>query len=238
MRNLAIDCAGMTPSVGLFEGDICTAFEQAIPGENSLCSLSPLIQKVLDGERKVARSAGSPPPIDLISITYGPGSFTGLRIGLATAKALAYAWGVPAVGIDTLDCLANQAAENSSANGEKCFIVPVLNAFRKQVFSAVWKLDGQLKNLIPTQVRDLDAWCNDPTQGNDEQIPIRVLGRGLQVAKPYQSESTRFCDEELWNIDLQMLAQLGKAKFELGEVSTAEQLLPNYIRASAAEEKR
>ncbi|HUC00301.1 MAG TPA: tRNA (adenosine(37)-N6)-threonylcarbamoyltransferase complex dimerization subunit type 1 TsaB, partial [Solirubrobacterales bacterium] len=77
--------------------------------------------------------------VDLIAVGLGPGSFTGLRIGIATARGLAAASGLPAAGVGTLDALARGIAAKLGAGGER---LPVLDGFRGEVFAALYAADG------------------------------------------------------------------------------------------------
>ena len=235
VRNLAIECAGMSPSVGLFEGPELLVAEQLPEQANSTRGLAPLIESLLLSQ------SGQEKPVEAIYLNIGPGSFTSLRIGLTTAKSLAFAWDIPLVGIDTLEVLASEGftAAASKAQGEEFCIVPVLNAFRKQVFYSVWRPDGeQFHCLQESCVADASDWIRDPTLGKAEGSRMFVLGGGLCTYQPNANAHVTLLDTPAFDQQLRRIAQLGQQAFEQGNHVSAHGLLPNYVRASAAEEKR
>jgi tRNA threonylcarbamoyladenosine biosynthesis protein TsaB len=89
---------------------------------------------------RAAGAVGGWQGVDLLAAGVGPGSFTGLRIGISTAKALASALGLPAVGVGTLDALARGIAERSSPGSE---ILALVDARRGEVFAALYSSDGE-----------------------------------------------------------------------------------------------
>ncbi len=88
---------------------------------------------------RAAAAAGGWERVDLIAVGLGPGSFTGLRIGIATARGLAAATGLPVAGVGTLDALARGIAA-AGAEGE---VLPVLDGFRGEVFAALYSRSGE-----------------------------------------------------------------------------------------------
>ena len=139
MRILAFDTATRATTValsGTSEGVIESRDDPA-PGERPghVSRLLPLIADVLDrGQVEFA-------DLDRIAVGVGPGTFTGLRIGLATARALASAAACPLVGVSTLRSLALEAEDDGEAAGVDA-VAAVLDARRREVFGAVWRLDG------------------------------------------------------------------------------------------------
>lgn len=86
--------------------------------------------------------------IDLLAVSLGPGSFTGLRIGLSTAKGLAFALGIPLIGVPTLDALASHVI---ACKGD--LVCPLLDARKSQIYTALYQIisSGELKKISPYQ---------------------------------------------------------------------------------------
>lgn len=104
IRRLVIDCATPHLSVALFDNDVLIAADHRLIGRGHAEALVPAIAALPDGGRA-----------DAIFVGCGPGSFTGIRIGIAAARALAYAWNVPLTGFDTLALIAADAQQRSGA---------------------------------------------------------------------------------------------------------------------------
>lgn len=111
--------------------------------------LLPLIDEVLS-DAKESRTS-----LNAVVISAGPGSYTGLRIGTATAKGLCHALGIPLIAIDTLELLARQAVRTGLPGNELC--VTVLDARREEVFTATYAcVEGSTDQLEPTRAVILD----------------------------------------------------------------------------------
>ncbi|MEN8143081.1 MAG: tRNA (adenosine(37)-N6)-threonylcarbamoyltransferase complex dimerization subunit type 1 TsaB [Thermodesulfobacteriota bacterium] len=125
---LAIETASMCGSVAIVSGDKCLA-------ENSIDSSSTHSKRLVQQVDYVMKETGLDwDQLDAIAISLGPGSFTGLRIGLSTAKGLVMATNLPLIGVPTLDGLASQAAAPNGSN-----ICAVLDARKKEVYGAFYK---------------------------------------------------------------------------------------------------
>jgi tRNA threonylcarbamoyladenosine biosynthesis protein TsaB len=158
MRILGIDTAITTASVALVEGKVLLAEESSPPAptaggfspagqrSNHAEILLPLVESVLKRAQVTLSELGG------LAVSVGPGSFTGLRIGLSTVKGLAYGWDIPVVGISTL--LAN-AARATTWNGLICSL---LDARKNEVYAAVFRKDGlELKRLTDDCVADIHS---------------------------------------------------------------------------------
>ncbi len=239
MTNLAIECSGTAGSVALFDQSTPIDYVELSTEVGSVQSLAVAIKRV------VQRSSHP----SFISVTNGPGSFTGLRVGLATAKMLGMAWNIPIVPVDTLAAIGLRAAEELRSDE---VLISCINAFRGQLFAAAFKKSTQASPhvLVRSRVVDAPAWLNDPRlalqdglNGLDSVPPSALLtGPGLKTyplptETANRTEGYRTAPEELWSPTAREVAILGQVGFERGEGRDAMHLDPNYIRASAAEEK-
>jgi tRNA threonylcarbamoyladenosine biosynthesis protein TsaB len=239
MLQLAIECSGLHGSVALLRGEEVVGSCNLPEDRSSVQSLAVAVKKLLD-------QAAHPP--NFISVTCGPGSFTGLRGGLTTAKMLGLAWNVPIVAVDTLEVLALQLTDLPELRSE-VLIVPVINAFRRQVFVAAWQAssDGTFNRVALTQVIDADRWISTPLPPFVEAYPesragkILVAGPGLVNYRPVgRCPGTGLEVQIVDNVSAQAgwVGQIGWRQFQAGQVHTAASLAANYVRASAAEEKQ
>ncbi len=146
MRILAFDTATRATTVAWLESDggVTQARDDPEPGQRPrhTTRLMALIMEVLD------RAGRTWEDVERIAVGVGPGTFTGLRIGVATARALARARGIPLVGVSTLQSLALAAALQASAKGQEA-VLAVLDARRGEVFAAAWPT---------TRPADLGTW--------------------------------------------------------------------------------
>lgn len=147
MAILAFDTATRATAVALQrarEGEALEARDDPPPGErprHTACLL-PLIADVL------ARSSAPWSELERIAVGVGPGTFTGLRIGISTARALAGVLGIPLVAVPTLESLA-VALRSEDVGGVRDAVVSVIDARRREVFAAAWSLaDGHLSPLF------------------------------------------------------------------------------------------
>ena len=130
MRILAFDAAGKGLSVAVVEEGRVLAEAGLNVGLTHSQRLLPLVQSLLSA------ADVAPGTIGMVAVTNGPGSFTGLRIGLATAKGLAETWGVPLTVVSTL------AAVAYAVRGMGALICPMLDARRNEVYTALYDAEG------------------------------------------------------------------------------------------------
>jgi tRNA threonylcarbamoyladenosine biosynthesis protein TsaB len=133
VRVLAVDTSSPRGSVAVVGPEGVLAEARVVTGEGHSRWLLPAVSALLQG------LAVEPRGIDAFAVTTGPGSFTGLRVGLGSVQGLALASGRPCVGLSTLDVLAASAAPSPEA------IVALIDAFRGEVFSGVYDPGGRLR---------------------------------------------------------------------------------------------
>ncbi len=130
MRMLAVDTSTASGSVALLDGEAVTA-------EWMLLSSRTHNRRLLDGVDRILAEAGwTLEDVDAFAVTTGPGSFTGIRIGLSTIKAVAWALGKPLVGVGTLEALAAPLAWAPH------LVCPVIDARKNEVYAALYHPDG------------------------------------------------------------------------------------------------
>ncbi len=247
--HVAVESAGLAGSIALFE---CSDRAQSLvatrflpDSATSVRTLAPTLQLLL-GEYNVAASN-----VGLWSITSGPGSFTGLRVGLATVKMLAWASDAPVIPIDTLQAIAlrflsfandSQSTYHASLSQGTLHLVTAINAFRKQVFTASWNIvDNQLTRASATHVLDAFIWQSQPWTGFSEiaaNEKLWICGNALDSYPLEPSDQMVALPRATWSPTAEQVGQLAWQDYLAGNAISAAQLSPNYIRPSAAEEKK
>jgi tRNA threonylcarbamoyladenosine biosynthesis protein TsaB len=169
--------------------------------------------------------------VDLFAIANGPGSFTGLRIGVSTIKALAWSLDRPVVGVSTLSALAMNITEVGA------LICPVLDARKKELYTALYRISvaGGLEEVMADRAIAPEKLFAEIDRLSGGESPI-FLGLGLEAYKEQIESSVKgavFAPEELWRIKAVNVARL--ATGERAKEVEASELAPLYKRRSEAE---
>ena len=228
MKLLAIESSGLVASAAVFADDTIVAEFTVNNKQPHSQTLLPMIDQV------VTMSGIDLKEIDAIATTSGPGSFTGLRIGAATAKGLGLALHKPIVPITTLEALAFRLA------GREGNICPMMDARRNQVYAGVYRVGDMLLECVTGQkavsIEDYIAELNDLGD------PVTVLGDGVPVfqEKIKQCEGLlyRFCADSVRYQRASSVTALGKKYYEQGRQMKAAEFAPMYLRLSQAERER
>ena len=225
MRIIAIESSGRHGSVAALRGEatgVCCLEQKLLPvSERTAQSLAPCLRETL---RKVDWPAGS---IELVSVTIGPGSFTGLRIGVTTAKALAYAVGAQVFGVDTLEALAAQAP---AAPGR---LWTIMDAQRQEFFAAAFEVvePASPRRISDTAIVTQEKWLAGLQAGD------RVTGPVMQRIAARLPSGVVALPVELWQPTAAAVGHVAWRAHQAGQRDDVWKLLPNYFRPSAAEEK-
>ena len=321
MWHLAMETIGLAGSVALFQGGELVERVSLATESGSARNLMPAIDSLLGGQKLRARQ------LEMVSLAHGPGSFTGLRVGVSTAKAFGFALQVPLVAVDTLEVLVHSLARQAIEKGlvqvgrelaapsqrdsmpsslAKFCLCGAIDAYRKQVFRCVASVEFTRQDSVNTEslIRILDKshcyaavmWQNFPCAelpevtsnvgattsatgfaGNSETMSLAEessgvtvlklgselagLGDGLQDEKRSQDDvrtrwplvvggnalrkyplvenlSDRVVFSSETDIDATDVGRLAWSQFQGGVTTDPLKLLPNYLRGSAAEEKK
>lgn len=226
MKVLGIESAGTVASVALIEnGVVLCEFTM-----NGKYTHSKTIMPMLEAVKTIGQIDLS--QVDAVAVSSGPGSYTGLRIGASTAKALAQVWQVPIVGVSTIESLAHNIGITDQ------IICPMLDARRKHAFCGAYRYeDGHLVTLIEIDLRSVEEFAE---LLKNYKASYLVLGDGL---KSHRKLVEAFMVEGSWEearaIDslpkASTLALIGEQKLLRGETESYMEHQPNYFRPSQAE---
>ncbi len=222
MRILAVDTAAKSCSVAIMAAGSLSAELITLKDETHSKHLMELIHKVLG---MAGFRVGE---LDGLAVTIGPGSFTGLRIGVSTVKGLAHALNKPVVGVSSLDALAWQCADRSH------LICALLDARKGEVYSATYRFE---KDTLTQKSLENATAPEAAVEGLKE--PCVFIGSGAQL---YRRNITNvlgnlanFAPEDQNIIRASSVGFLSMEKFKTHDTSEAAGLVPHYIRKSDAE---
>ncbi len=250
--NLAIETSGRNHSVAVSAAGEIVAKQDArwfldntsdINGNQGPSSSSLLMPMI----RSVVRDADvEPRQIGLISVTDGPGSFTGLRVGVVTAKTLAFSFGCALVSVDTLRACAVRAMIRNQIGAGRT-IKAVINAQRGQLFAATFEVSAQSSavegslDCVPVtaaQIYDPNQWASELSGEDFVTGPGLKMAAGLIKDAVVKMPTLEVEQEAFRECDVETVAAIGEQKFHNGELASAWDLKPVYFRPSAAEEVR
>jgi len=235
MKILGIDTTGQTASAALVEGDkLIAEFTMNYKLTHSQTIL-PMIADILE------RTETDKASIDCIACACGPGSFTGLRIGAATAKGFALALDKPIVAVPTLDALAYNVFETNK------FICPIMDARRNQVYTGIYEFRGNTMEVLEPQMAvDIEVIAEKLCERQQDVI---FLGDGVPVFKDKLCnglmDKLHDCGKEFYfapaHVNKQRAGAVGALALrylEEGKTETAEEHQPEYLRMAQAERER
>ena len=225
MKILALDSSAVVGSVALCEDSRMVAHYTLNTGNTHSQTLLPMIESVLKSAEWEIDD------LDLFAVSNGPGSFTGVRIGVATVKGLAFGKNIPCAGVSTLEALAYNLRY---FNGIIC---PVMNARRAQVYNALFSCEnGVLNRLCPDRAISI-AELDEELCSMDQ--PIYLVGDGYDITlEGLEKATVQPVPDELRYQSGYSVALCGLAAYERGEAVDDATLAPVYLRPSQAERER
>lgn len=229
MTILGIESAALTASAALVN-------EGMILAETTLNTKLTHSQTLLPMIDELFRRTGlKGEDVDAIAVSAGPGSFTGLRIGAATAKGLGMAWNRPLAAVPTLDAMA------FGLWGSRFLLCPIMDARRSQVYNGLYRFDeaGTLRRLEGPRALGIGELLKEVKALAE---PAVFLGDGVPVFRSEieagLGENALFAPPSASRSRASAVASLGLEMVRRGETVTAAAFAPFYLRISQAERER
>lgn len=174
--------------------------------------------------------------IEVVAVSHGPGSFTGLRVGIVFAKTFAYAIGCRIVAVDTLQAVAEAVSGDEFRDIARLQVVS--DAQREQLFLSDFHRtpDGWWEAAGPIDIVDCEAWRDQAAELASSEFA--VAGPGLVKVADDLSQSVCQLPEERWTPRAANVAAIAERLAATGQFADAFELEPFYLRKSSAEEKR
>jgi tRNA threonylcarbamoyladenosine biosynthesis protein TsaB len=216
MLILALDTAGVSGSIALLRGEQLLELVPLAGGTYS-AQLMPQVSALL-ARHHIARNG-----LDAYAVASGPGSFTGLRVGLSTVKALAEVTQKPIASVSLLEAMAWAAAEEGQ-------VIAVLDAMRGQVFVGEYAVRrGEMPKLLREVLLTVIEFAAETQAG--AVVPILTSDTGIAAAMQERGHTLQLVPRPRSDV----IARLGALKIAHGQTISPEALDANYIRRSDAE---
>lgn len=228
MKILGLDSSGIVASVAIVEDDVLIAEYTVNYKKTHSQTLLPMLDEIAKMTELDLNS------IDAIVVAAGPGSFTGLRIGSATAKGLGLALKKPLIAIPTVEGLAYNLYDISG------LICPIMDARRKQVYTGIYRFtDHQLKVVEDQMAVPMETVIEKLNQYGEV---VTFLGDGVPVFHELIAEKMTvpysFAPAHVNKQRAAAVAALGEIYYRQGKTETAMEHVPDYLRVSQAERER
>ncbi len=238
MRILSIESSATTASIAILDDDVLRAEYTINYKKTHSQTLLPMIDEIFKMTETEKDS------IDVVAVSEGPGSFTGLRIGIATAKGIALALGKKTVGVPTLEALA------SNYYGTELKICPIMDARREHVYNAVYHYEkaanGHYNLIVDKEQRliliddlldELEADGSSVLVLGDASGLIRDKFEKRQADKAKEIELI-YAPAAMNSLKASSLALRAQALIDEGKLVDSSDLKPDYLRPSQAERER
>lgn len=228
MKILGLDSSGIVASVAVVEDDILVAEYTVNYKKTHSQTLLPMLDEIAKMTELDLNT------IDAIAVAAGPGSFTGLRIGSATAKGIGLALRKPLIAVPTVEGLAYNLYDTDG------LICPIMDARRRQVYTGIYRfeehrlvtVEDQMAVPMEEMIRKL----------NEYQQPVTFLGDGVPVFADMITEKLNvpysFAPAHVNKQRAAAVAALGLIYYKEGRTQTAMEHIPDYLRVSQAERER
>ena len=227
MRILALDSSGLVATVAILEDEQTIAEYTVNYKKTHSQTLLPMLDEI------VRMTEFDLDAIDAIAVAGGPGSFTGLRIGSATAKGLGLALDKPLIHVPTVDGMAYQLY------GCKGLICPMMDARRSQVYTGIYRFENDFEIVEEQMAVSVQELIEKLNQYGEKVV---FLGDGVPVYKELLEQGMKvpycFAPAHMNRQNAAAVGALGMRYFAEGRIETAKEHQPDYLRLSQAERER
>lgn len=228
---LAIDTCGTSGSVALLRDDCLLRETKLDPSRRTAQTLAPAMHDLL-AQAKIPCGQ-----VELVATTVGPGSFTGLRIGVTAAKSFAYATGAAVIGLSSLEVLAASLPPEIALPGQR--VQAVLDAQRSELFVGEFRVATyeagdpslpRMERIAPDRLQTIADWRSELSS------EVLVTGPGLKRVSGGQI-AARIAEEKYWEPRASVVGREASRCYQRGRRDNLWKLAPLYLRSSYAEEK-
>jgi tRNA threonylcarbamoyladenosine biosynthesis protein TsaB len=209
---LNIETATKNCSVSLAkDGETIICKEIAEQGYSHAEKLHVFIDEIIK-EAKISMS-----DLHAVAVSQGPGSYTGLRIGVSAAKGLCYALDIPLIAVDTLTSLVNQVKQDDG------FIVPMIDARRMEVYSAIFNSNKEMIREVQAEILKEESFANHSEK-------IYFIGDSSEKSKPVLSQSNFIFLDEIVFPSANEMSAISFAKFQNKDFVDVAYFEPYYLK--------
>jgi len=221
-RILCLETSTEVCSVAIVENGKATDFREDVSGQNHSKLLTGFIAQLLESSRLKASD------FDAVAVSEGPGSYTGLRIGVSAAKGFCYAAGIPLIAISSLEAMASHIVENPSRYQIEIqpndLFVPMIDARRMEVYTAIYTAD--LNSVVKVKALVVEQ---DSLDEYVEESRLFLFGNGsAKCSNILVNQAVSFIDGVY--ASSRYMATLANQKFQRGEFVDVAYFEPFYLK--------
>ena len=229
MRILSLDSTALTATVALCEDEHLIGLYTLNSGSTQSETLLPMVESMME------LLGWQISDIDLFACSKGPGSFTGVRIGAATIKGLAFDSDKPCIGVSTLEAIAYHLKDLSGSG--TAILCPVMNARRGQVYNALFRVEnGEMTRICEDRALAITALEQELC---GYEMPIYLSGDGYDIAKQgMKNIALANTPEQLRYQNAYSVAMVALDAYRNGTNTSDAELSPSYLRLPQAERER
>ena len=218
---LHIDTSGETAGIAISESGKLVALKNNSQQKDHAAWLHPAVELLMKENDRTLSA------LDAVSVTAGPGSYTGLRVGMATAKGLCYALNIPLITVSTLKAMANAGRKwirsSAIADGNNYLLCPMIDARRMEVFTAIF--DQSLDLTLSERPMILDETAFDEELARSKII---FFGSGSEKLKSLNTNANALFQNISWSVS--DLVELSEEKFGNRDFADLAYTEPAYLK--------